>query len=54
MFEGLMSRWIILRECRWARAMKRSFITFFAGGFGIGFLRSISRSRGWKGKVRMK
>ncbi len=50
-----MSRWIIPRECRWARAVKRLWtISFAAGGEGADLWSRVSRSRGWKGKTRRK
>ena len=54
MLVGLMSRWIMVFWCRWARPAKMSFMVvvccFRVRGFG--FWRREDRSRGWNGKTR--
>ena len=56
MLVGLMSRWIMLLECRWDRPAKMSLMVFLCclGVKGSCFWRRENRSRGWKGKTRRR
>lgn len=55
MLEGLMSRWIMPWECRWARAVKRAWRTGRAEEAGRAEVeRRVERGWGRKGRARMR